>query len=333
LDNLCFLVYVQRSGSTFFSALLNGYKEIGVSLSANLPGEFIDSKHLPIRSEADVDWIVKRLYEDIKFKSWKIGQDDLVETLRGAPFPLHFPQLLELILRLYFSRVKPAARLFVYKKGAFIYRVKTLMKMFPEAKFIYMYRDPRGVYNSQKHNRRSISNQSFATNPVTFCQTWASAMQIARSHESDPHFISVKYEDLVNDSTSVMTRVCNFLGIEGERTEGTLDYYNKVPAEQKHLHTLIKEAPRKDRINAWWSTLSDAEIWIIEQYTARFLKSYGYEFVNIKPDRAMVAQYFKFWRDHCVGWVLLNKFRGVVYRLAGLAHRCVGISEIVWRRF
>jgi hypothetical protein len=286
---------------------------------------------LPIRSEADVDWIVKRLYEDVKFKSWKIDQDDLIETLRGAPFPLHFSQLLELILRVYFNQVKPPARLFVYKRGAFIYRVNTLTKIFPAARFIYLYRDPRGVYNSQKHSRRSIGNQPFATNPVTFCKTWASAMQIARSHESDPRFISVKYEDLVNDSTGVMARVCNFLGVEGGKTEDILDYYNRIPEEQKHLHTLIKEAPRKDRIDAWRSTLSDAEIWIVERYTAGFLKSYGYEFVNIKPDRAMLAQYFKFWREHYVSRVLLNRLRGVVYRLAGLSIllRRLGTSSII----
>jgi len=237
---------------------------------------------------------------------------------------LHFPRLLELILRVYFSRVKPSARLFVYKKGAFIYRVKTLMKMFPEAKFIYLYRDPRGVYNSQKHSRGSTSNQPFATNPVTFCKTWARAMQIAQSYESDPRLISVKYEDLVNDSTSVMARVCNFLGVEGEKAEDTVGYYNMIPEDQKHLHTLVKEAPRRDRIYAWQDTLSNDEIWIIERYTARFLRGCGYGLVNIKPDRAMVAQYFKLWGEHYIGLVLPNKFRGIAYRSTRLVRYCVG---------
>jgi len=114
--DIVFLTYVHRSGSTYFASLLNNCKELGVSLSSGSLGKIIDAKQLPIRTEADAAVIFEELFEDSKFREWQISKEYLMDVFNKLPFPIYFPDLLELVLVTYFQRVKPSAKLFIFKR-------------------------------------------------------------------------------------------------------------------------------------------------------------------------------------------------------------------------
>ncbi len=303
--DIVFLTYVQRSGSTYFASLLNNCKELGVSLSSGSLGKIIDAKQLPIRTEADAAVICEELFEDSKFREWQISKEYLMDVLKKLPFPIYFPDLLELVLVTYFQRVKPSAKLFIFKRGNYIYRWQSLVRMFPHAKFIYLYRDPRGVFNSQKHSRRSRSDQPFETNPISFSKRWIRSIQAARVLESNSRFISVRYENLINHTEEVMDYVCKFIGVKNGLDKNIKSYYSMIPEVEKHLHKLVKEPPRKDRINAWQNSLSNADIWIIDRYTAKYLERSGYRRLNIKADRFIHVEHGRYLKRY-YGGVMKN---------------------------
>jgi hypothetical protein len=178
----------------------------------------------------------------------------------------------------------------MYKSGTYIYRMPRVTKMFPDAKFVHIYRDPRGVYNSQRYSRQSSTGDPFTENPVRFARKWGRLMRISESWESDPRFIAVSYEDLVTDTDEVMGGICEFLGAGRELSEDR-DYFARIPDAQKHLHRLVKKSPRRDRISAWQNSLSDTEIWIIERYAKKHLCSRGYESVGIRPGLSVYREY------------------------------------------
>jgi omega-hydroxy-beta-dihydromenaquinone-9 sulfotransferase len=60
--------------------------------------------------------------------------------------------LLRLIQKLTVRKNRPV----VLKSPSHTYRVATLLKMFPNAKFVYIYRDPYAVYSSSMHLRKTM---------------------------------------------------------------------------------------------------------------------------------------------------------------------------------
>ena len=129
----------------------------------------------------------------------------------------------------------------VLKSPSHTYRIPILLEMFPDARFVYIYRDPYAVYSSAMHLRRTLFRENGLGKP-NFVGMEEEIMQVYTScietYQRTNHLIpaarlcELKFEDLETDPLGQMRRVYDSLGLTG---------WNQMePAIQKELPALNK---------------------------------------------------------------------------------------------
>lgn len=118
----------------------------------------------------------------------------------------------------------------ILKSPSHTYRIETLLKMYPEAKFVYIYRDPFDVFNSACHLRRTMIEENTLGKPIfkdvendiiTIYKQAFERYQADKSLIPEGHLHEVKYEDLAAEPVQEMNKIyeaLNLENVEGMRT-------------------------------------------------------------------------------------------------------------------
>jgi len=168
---------------------------------------------------------------------------------------------------------KPRASYWVDHSPTNIKNAGVLLGLFPDARFIHIIRDGRGV-------AASIIPLDWGPNTVhkTAC-SWKSRVSRYLSAESElrkDQIMRVRYEDLIQAPEPALRDICSFLDLEYQpqmiRGSGF-----KVPRYQDKQHALIGKEPDKKRINAWENSLTPRQIEIFESIAGGLLLSLGYD--------------------------------------------------------
>ena len=146
---LSFLIYDNRSGSTFLSALIDSFEDIGVSIESKILQPLLTGKET-YRTESEIDHILEIIYRDPQFVDWGIPGQSLKRRL-VRHLPLGKKDIIYVILETYFNRVKPNSKCWVYKNSN-PYILRRIRRIIPDAKIIYIYRDGRAVFSSKKRS-------------------------------------------------------------------------------------------------------------------------------------------------------------------------------------
>lgn len=136
----------------------------------------------------------------------------------------------------------------VLKSPSHTFRVPVLLEMFPDAKFVYIYRDPYAVYSSGLHLRKTLFRENGLGKP-NFNGMEEEVIQVYNdcidTYEGTKHLIpagrlhEMKFEELEADPLGQMKQVYDTLGLSG---------WNQVePAIQKELPSLTEY--RKNSFN------------------------------------------------------------------------------------
>ena len=146
-------------------------------------------------------------------------------------------------------------RQIVLKSPGHTYRIPLLLKMFPGAKFIYIYRDPYAVIRSTLHLRRTLfaenglaaprldglEEDSFLTyeDCVQTYERTKSLIPAGQLHE-------VRFEDLEADPLVAMHALYGAIGLDGwDRLEPILRSHLSELAHHKKNHFLMDDADRR----------------------------------------------------------------------------------------
>ncbi len=112
----------------------------------------------------------------------------------------------------------------VIKSPSHTYRIQVLTEMFPEAKFIYLYRNPFDVFNSTVHLRKTMIDENTLGKTVfKDCEqgvidTYNYALE---AYDRDKHLIpkgnlhEVRYESLAENPLAEMEKLYANLGLSG----------------------------------------------------------------------------------------------------------------------
>jgi hypothetical protein len=112
----------------------------------------------------------------------------------------------------------------VMKSPTHTYRVPTLLEMFPNAKFIYIYRDPRAVYQSTIHLRKMMFAENTLGNlrpDVWSEETLYLYERSVRRFEDTKHLIpegnlfELRFEDLEKTPADVLEKLHASLNLPG----------------------------------------------------------------------------------------------------------------------
>ncbi|MGI8658266.1 MAG: sulfotransferase family protein [Candidatus Limnocylindria bacterium] len=237
-----FLVGCARTGSTLLRHILNRAPSVSLASETHffswarrhrLASRLDQARRSPKRRAALLPLIEELFHDD----GWvwvrrNASVEDLVERLLAGDLTQRslFSTLIEqyAISRGHGDQL-PA--IIGEKTPAHLYRVPTLDKWFPGARFIHTFRDPRGIYASELQRWRQGRWGPKARYPwlpprvidpllptaqaIATLRSWLDASRLHREYEERlrERYMLLRFEDLVTDPERAVRQVCQFLGL------------------------------------------------------------------------------------------------------------------------
>jgi hypothetical protein len=152
--------------------------------------------------------------------------------------------------------------------------IPQLTVVFPKAKFIHLIRDARDV-------AISIRNAGWLDgNLRRICRMWSNftsdAARYGRPLGQDK-YLEVFYEDLVDDTSGELRRICEFLGEEFESNmlEYNTSQLGEMAVLQSRYHSKLRRQPSPSDKARWKKELSPLEVAVIEAHSGRVMRVVG----------------------------------------------------------
>lgn len=231
-SKMIFIVGNSRSGTTMLGRILGMHRLVYTFGELHFFEQLVEEKDL----EADVRWDHGRLITLAEtlitrsrkgfFAAVKPGEfhheanDLIAASATTSPRDLYFTFLG------IFSR--NAGKLIPCEQTPrYLFFSNKILDVFPDAVIINLVRDPRDVVLSQKSKwkRRFLGGTSIPVrealrawsnyHPYIVCKLWNSNVDYAMSINDD-RFLSVRFEDLLEDSERQLRIICDFAGLEFE---------------------------------------------------------------------------------------------------------------------
>ncbi|HOP47867.1 MAG TPA: sulfotransferase [Desulfobacteraceae bacterium] len=278
MKQIVFLTYLNRSGSTFLSRMLDEYADIGVTLEASFPDGII-FKSFNIKSQNDLETYLDRLFKDSKFNGWNLSREDLKAKLLELTYPATFPDIFPIILDEYFKKSNATTYIF---KSAYINNIDKVKDLFPHAKIILLLRNPLAVFSSQKATKDTRTRKYMSACPIKFAISCRTALALSLRHGNKDWFYKLKYEDLIANPEKEMNKILAFLNVSDNKTSTNMSYFDKLPSNQKAIHKNITSDPISEKASTWRMNLYNEEIWIIQTLLSKYIYSLGYDLYEIK---------------------------------------------------
>ncbi|MBN8429472.1 sulfotransferase [Microbulbifer salipaludis] len=253
LESPVFVIGPLRSGSTLLRLLLDHHPNM------HMFGEF----------EGAVSQARGDRWPDLEdyWRFVKIDRQTSAMNLAIDP-ELDYPALVKDFLRqLYLRNPQPVV-------GASIHsRVDLLPRLWPNARYIHLYRDPRDV-------ARSCIGMGWVGNVYEGAKIWCDfekRRELLRTQEQPGQAIEVFYEQLVENPVKELSRLCEFLSLKFD------------PEMLKLDRDTTYSCPSKQYAEQWKSKSSAREIRWIELLTSEQMMKQGYQPFS-RDTRALTIQ-------------------------------------------
>lgn len=245
LESPTFLIGAERSGTTLLRLMLSHHPQIAWCNEFEYAIDRVSPEgKFPELSDYQ-DWLkTHRIFQATGFEaSTGLSYGDLIKSF---------------LVQKQVREQKPVV-------GATVHRhFDRLLTIWPNARFIHLIRDPRDV-------ARSCISMGWAGNVWTGSERWVEAEEcwdaLKQRHLNDrpnDRYVEIRYEDLIANPETVLTKLANFLGVEYD--PAMLEYHKDTTYEQ----------PDSQFLNQWRRKLSDREIQLIESRVGALLTERGY---------------------------------------------------------
>ncbi len=196
-----FVVGVFRSGTSLLTLILNQHPSVALMYECDLWN--FPKLLMPLRFRHD--WASR-----IEFYNQSLSRHRLIEL--NAPVPPGEFNVPEDLYRAYGR--KKNATIIGEKSPFFCNRLERLFALYPEAAFIFVWRDPAEVYRSVRKAGETSRFFGRAGMLSRFVFLQESAIrQLASIRHGGARVHRVNYADLVEDSPRVCQELCRFLGV------------------------------------------------------------------------------------------------------------------------
>jgi hypothetical protein len=271
------MVSMWRSGSSLLYALLNKHPQVALTYEADL----LLLKPVFSKPELLCDWAERWEFWNEAFRRHGMKPSDVGDNLHD-----------------FRSAFTAAHKLYAQRRGATIWgdkspnyydRLNEMADEFPDARFIIVWRDPKGTANSILR-AASLGNSYFSRKGAAFCGLLGDEVykkECDRLVARGKAVCQLEYEDLIADTPAVMRRVCEFLQIPYDESVSTLEGADRSSIlEGKHHSNLrgneIVRGPRAELITPEFREQ-------IDQYVSTWRKRYGaqwpaYPKIPVSPD-------------------------------------------------
>lgn len=159
--------------------------------------------------------------------------------------------------------------------------VDEIRAIYPAAKFIHLYRDPRAVFSSYK--KIEVGSRFLAD----VMAEWKTAANVMYENSDHENYFSLQYEQLVESPVDTLKQICDFLALEW--TDAVLQFHSRADPgfapEQKH-HKNTRKPLFKSSVDSWRRDLSPTEIALIEWSVGADMEILNYERTALKNPTA-----------------------------------------------
>ena len=179
------------------------------------------------------------------------------------------------------------------KSPQHIFCVPTLAELYPQARFITLIRDPRGVVCSELQT--AWGSKSVGRIARKWCRT-VDQHERLRQQQPPGRYLQIRYEDLLSSPETVLRRACEFLGEEFE--PAMLTYFERPEAERGFRTDEIWKANtlrplEQQRVAAWQQVLGPEQIALVERWAGGRMANFGYEPAGCANVSARLALQFR----------------------------------------
>lgn len=273
-----FVVGFPRSGTTLVQQILSAHRELWTTLETHFFDKAVKRlKEWETRSLRPDE--LPGIWERIEAANGLIIPEALRETFgaRAVEGKLDAGGLLAGIM----DGMKPAdstATRWLEKTPQHISHLPKVWRVFPDARVIFVLRDPRDAISSRKPKDTDSSLRRIMR-INHHIRTWQNIVKQYEAHNSDPRLTMIRYEDLVVAPEACIEKMAEHIGIApdvtalerfGEEFTNVTVRYN---VERKALN---KTGSLIDRRGIWKQRLAADEALTIELACAAEMKRYGY---------------------------------------------------------
>ena len=183
---------------------------------------------------------------------------------------------------------KPNAVYFGEKTPAHAGYLPSINKVFPDAKYLWIYRDGRNVALSLQ--KVPWMSNELSVNFLVWLFYYSKQMSAAHNRSIDILFL--KYEDVVSQPVQTFSRIATFLDLPFElavptgsgNRQGVLDWeYSWKGLAFEHITAT--------RVGMWKSELAPCEVEFLEYLGGHALRSLGYHTASTTPSLRVLLNY------------------------------------------
>ncbi len=273
-DQAVYIVGVGRSGTSLLMTLLNGHSKIAFTPETHFLRFYLGSEAIRRQWEKRGPAVFqKTLANDAYYQRLNIPEAELFADYgKSKAFDLHevYRDLLSRYL------VRKDKQMIGDKDPRYIDYLEVLQQIYPKAKIIHIYRDPRDVTLSKMKAAWS-AHRPYWMNAII------SQMQITRGRELGPRlfgdqYYELSYESLVTEPETTLTKLLAFLGYDYEAS--MLDLRRSAeelvdPSEWQWKDNTFKPL-LAENLEKWRTKLSPFQVRCIEVICKEWFKNLGY---------------------------------------------------------
>jgi hypothetical protein len=208
-----------------------------------------------------------------------------------------------------FRACNPEADVVVDQTPEYVHCWEEILRVFPDAYFLHIIRDPRSVFSSQRSAAKSWADPTrFSTDPLEVAAEWAHEVTEGRKIAgATDRYLEITYEDLRGDSVDHLGRIFEWLELDADRAfcEKAVDTCS-IGKMQKSSGVAPSGFFRKGMVAGWREELSGGEVRAIEHVAGDLMDELDYEFVNPHPVSAplklRLRQFFRGTRESFGRW-------------------------------
>lgn len=303
-----FIIGTERSGSNLLRLILNAHSAIAVPHPPHILKFFspLENSYGDLSRPEKLNKLVRDVLGLVAVHIYKWEKQPTVEEVMASARP---PDLIGVFFSIYNSYLKQSGkRRWGCKSTFMIHHISRVLEVCPQAKFLFLVRDPRDVAASSRQSIFSPFHPYF-----TACLWRRQQLEGLRLYDSGAgrSCCLIRYEDLIEDPTNTVKMICNFIGEEYEPT--MLKFYRTESARKSEsLSGAWKNTASpilKGNRNTFITGLRPAEIRLVEAITGDLMVRFGYPFFSQKQARHQARQLGESFSAPEPGWLKFLLYR------------------------
>ena len=207
IENPIFIVGVSRSGTTLVWHILNNHPRISIYLETHFFSRVWDKHQGPLHTPEQIREALDRV---LNLELHDLAADEIEARFRDTDQSLQ--SLFDAILQL--SMEKTNKSRYGEKTPSNFWYLDVMLEWYPQAKVIFMVRDPRDVHGSYKNHwlgrQDGIMNQRVAGRALYWNQGIQTLNKAVEQHPGQ--IMKVSFHTLIQDPAATVQSVCGFIG-------------------------------------------------------------------------------------------------------------------------